>query len=308
MSAQIKLTNLRKCYGPVVAVADVSFAVEAGETFGLLGANGAGKTTVLECLAGLRQPDAGGMELAGLDVRTNPRGAHERLGTALQNSGLPDHLTPREALWLFGSFHDRRVEPEALLSQFALRDKADAPYGTLSVGQRQRVALALSMVNDPAVLILDEPSSGLDPQARRELHACLRTMKRSGKTLLVSTHDLGEAAELCDRVAVLQKGRLIAVGSPRELRDTNRHSQCVRFRSNPAMESSRLTGLAGVHAVVPAGEGHRLLTSNPSATVQALNRLVAEGRHEVLELQVETAGLAEAYFELTGETEAETAS
>lgn len=308
MPAQIKVSKLGKCYDAIVAAADVSFEVAAGEIFGLLGANGAGKTTVLECLVGLKRPDAGELQIAGIDARANPQRAYQQLGTSLQNTGLPDKLTPREALWLFGSLHDRRIDPQALLSQFALQDKADAPYGTLSVGQRQRVALALAVVNEPAVLVLDEPSSGLDPQARRELHACLRTMKLAGKTILISTHDLEEAADLCDRVAVLRKGRLIAVGSPRELLDAGRHRQSVRFRSNPPIESRRLTGLAGVQAVVPAGECHRLFTSDPSATIQALNRLVAESRHEVLELQVEAAGLAEAYFEITGGMETETLS
>jgi ABC-2 type transport system ATP-binding protein len=308
MSTQIKATKLRKCYGAVIAVADVSFEVTTGEIFGLLGANGAGKTTVLECLVGLKQPDGGELQLGGIDLRTNPRAARAQLGASLQNSGLPDNLTPREALCLFGSFHDRRVDVEELLSQFALQDKADAPYGTLSVGQRQRVALALSVVNEPSVLILDEPSSGLDPQARRELHACLRTMKLAGKTILLSTHDLGEAADLCDRVAVLRKGRLVAVGSPCELGDHNSPRQSIRFRSNPMVESRKLADLAGVKAVVPEGECHRLFTNDPSATIHALNWMLAECRHEVIELQVETVDLAETYFEIIGEMEAEATS
>lgn len=303
MSAQIQVSKLSKCYGPIAAAADVSFEVEAGEIFGLLGANGAGKTTVLECLVGLKEPDSGEVLVAGIDVRANPRDAHAQLGASLQGSGLPDHLTPREALWLFGSFHDRRVNVDELLAQFSLREKAGAPYGTLSVGQRQRVALALSVVNKPAVLILDEPTSGLDPQARRELHTWLRAMKRAGKTILLSTHDLDEAADLCDRVAVLRKGRLVAVGSPRELRDAGQRSPSIRFRSNPMLESSRLMELAGVQAVVPAGECHRLFTNNPSATIQALNRLVAEGRSEILELQLETVDLTETYLEITGATD-----
>ena len=217
MSAHVVVADLTKRHGAVQAVRGVSFVIARGETFGLLGPNGAGKTTTLECLVGLREPDEGRIEIAGVDVRAAPDAAKERLGAAFAGSALPDQITPREALRLFGAFYREREEPAALLARFALTEKADVPFATLSTGQRQRLALALAFVNRPEFVVLDEPASGLDPQARHELHAHIAAMRREGRTVLLATHDLHEAEKLCDRVAIIARGKIVAAGPPQEL-------------------------------------------------------------------------------------------
>ncbi len=217
MPSTVVVHNLSKRYGSIDAVRDVSFAVGAGEIFGLLGPNGAGKTTTLECLTGLREPDAGELIVCGFDVRGRPREAKEKIGVALQSTALPDKITPREALRLFGSFYREAVATEVLLERFALVEKADTFFDTLSGGQKQRLALALAFVNRPALVLLDEPTTGLDPSARRELHGEIRRMKQDGHTVLLSTHYLEEAEQLCDRIAIIARGCIVAVGAPREL-------------------------------------------------------------------------------------------
>ena len=204
--------DLRKQYNGIAAVDGVSFEVEAGEIFGLLGPNGAGKTTTVECLIGLREPDAGRLEVCGIDARQRPRAVKEKIGAALQTTSLQDKITPREALTLYGGFYATRSAPEPLLERFALIDKADAPFDTLSGGQRQRLALALAFVNFPEVVFLDEPTTGLDPQARRDLHGDIARMRADGHTVLLTTHNLDEAEQLCDRIAIVDHGRVIAAG------------------------------------------------------------------------------------------------
>src|SRR5215213_4599475 len=210
MAAHVNVRDLRKSYDGVEAVRGVSFTVEPGEIFGLLGPNGAGKTTTVECLIGLREPDGGELEVCGLDARKHPREVKQKIGVALQSTALQDKITPREALRMFGSFYRDRVSPEALLRRFDLQEKADARFETLSGGQRQRLALALAFVNRPQLVFLDEPTTGLDPQSRRELHAAIAQMKRDGYTVVFTTHYLDEAEELCDRVAIIDRGRIVA--------------------------------------------------------------------------------------------------
>ena len=217
MPDHVVVHELAKRYGAVEAVRGVSFSVGRGEIFGLLGPNGAGKTTTLECLVGLREPDRGELSIGGVDVRAAPEAAKERIGAAFAGAALPDQITPREALQMFGAFYREREEPAELLGRFALAEKADARFGTLSTGQRQRLMLALALVNRPEFVVLDEPASGLDPQARHELHEQILGMKRTGCTVLLATHDLAEAEKLCDRVAIIARGRVVAVGAPAEL-------------------------------------------------------------------------------------------
>jgi ABC-2 type transport system ATP-binding protein len=217
MPDHVVVRELTKRYGAVEAAKGVSFSVARGEVFGLLGANGAGKTTTLECLVGLREPDSGELTIGGVDVRTAPEAAKEKIGAAFAGAALPDQITPREALRMFGAFYRERETPEVLLERFSLHEKADAQFGTLSTGQRQRLMLALALVNRPEVVVLDEPASGLDPQARHELHEKIAAMKTAGCTVLLATHDLAEAEKLCDRVAIIDRGRVVKVGAPRDL-------------------------------------------------------------------------------------------
>ena len=218
MSAKVVVRDLEKRYGDVQAARGVSFDIEDGEIFGLIGPNGAGKTTTLECVVGLRVPDSGRIEICGIDARRHPREVKQRIGATLQTTALQGRITPREAIRLFGSFYRVHAEPEPLLERFALTDKADAAFDTLSSGQRQRVALALAFVNSPELVFLDEPTAGLDAQTRRDLRGQIAGMKQAGHTVLLTTHDLGEAQEVCDRIAIINRGRIVASGHTSELK------------------------------------------------------------------------------------------
>jgi len=215
MPSLIAVEKLSHRHGAVQAVDGVSFDVAAGEVFGLLGPNGAGKTTTLECVLGLIQPDQGRIEICGVNAGT--RQAREKVGAVLQATGLQDKITPREALNLFAAFYPAPLASATLLERFGLTQKADTAYDTLSGGQKQRLALALAFAGDPQVLLLDEPTTGLDPQIRREVQDHISTLKAGGRAVLLSTHDMDEAARLCDRVAVIAQGRIVATGAPRAL-------------------------------------------------------------------------------------------
>lgn len=216
-TAALLVRDLAKSYGELEAVRGLSFELGPGEIVGLLGPNGAGKTSVIECVAGLRQPDRGEVWIAGIDARQDRRQATRHIGVALQATGLQDHITPREALTLFSALNGAALAPEALLTRFGLDAKADARYATLSGGQKQRLALALAFVNDPAVLILDEPTVGLDLASCAQLHETIAGMRTDGRAVLLATHDMQEAQALCDRLLVIDAGRLVAEGSPRAL-------------------------------------------------------------------------------------------
>jgi ABC-2 type transport system ATP-binding protein len=299
MPAKVIVRDLSKRYGGVEAVRGVSFAIEAGEIFGLLGPNGAGKTTTLECLVGLREADAGVLEVCGLDARKQPREVKQRIGVALQSTALQDKITPREALKLFGAFYRVRAEPAALLARFALTEKADARFDTLSGGQRQRLALALAFVNKPELVLLDEPTTGLDPAARRELHAEILQMKRDGHTVLLTTHYLDEAEQLCDRIAIIDRGRVIATGAPRELIAQSSASQSVTLVTEPGIDGAAVAGLPGASEVRSEGGAVKFRTARPTETLAALAALLAARRLELVELQVKKASLEEVFVGLT---------
>ena len=214
MSPIIGARELRKRYGAVEAVAGVSFEVSEGETFGILGPNGAGKTTTLEMLEGMRSIDAGSAEIDGIDVARAPREVKERIGIQLQASAFFDELTLVELLELFGQLYGRRVDAMDLLRQVELTDKARSQVSTLSGGQKQRFSIAAALVNDPRILFLDEPTTGLDPQARRHMWELVRRIRSEGRTVVLTTHYMEEAEELCDRVAIMDAGRIIALDAP----------------------------------------------------------------------------------------------
>jgi ABC-2 type transport system ATP-binding protein len=217
MPVAIAVQGLSRCYGAARAVDRLGFEVAAGEIFGLLGPNGAGKTTTLECILGLTRPDQGRIEIFGLDARSAPLRARAKIGAVLQATGLQDRITPREALDLFAAFYAAPLNSDALLERFGLAEKANAAYETLSGGQKQRLALALAFVGNPKILLLDEPTAGLDPRIRREVQNHIRAMRDDGCAILMSTHDMDEAWQLCDRVAVIAGGKMIASGVPRDL-------------------------------------------------------------------------------------------
>jgi ABC-2 type transport system ATP-binding protein len=214
MSAMVDVRDLRKSYGPVEAVRGITFAVDQGEIFGLLGPNGAGKTTTVEILEGLRKADSGTALVAGVDVGRDPDTVKERIGVQLQSSAFPLYLTAREVIGFFAACYDRRVDARALLATVDLADRADQLSETLSGGQRQRLQVATALVNEPQVLFLDEPTTGLDPQARRNLWDLVRGIRERGTTVLLTSHYMDEAEVLCDRVAIIDAGRIIALDTP----------------------------------------------------------------------------------------------
>ena len=210
----LRVAGMARRFGAVTAVADVSLTVAAGEVVSLLGPNGAGKTTTVDCILGLLTPDVGTITIDGLA----PRDARAKFGAVLQATGLPDKITPAEALNAFSHLSfPRKRESNSLLERFGLTEKADAHYDTLSGGQKQRLALALAFIGDPKLLVLDEPTAGLDIQARRSLHDDIRAARAEGRAVLLTTHDLAEARALCDRIAVMARGRIVATGTPDEL-------------------------------------------------------------------------------------------
>ena len=299
METKVRVTGLRKRYGANEALRGVDFTLQAGEIFGLLGPNGAGKTTTLECVLGLREPDAGNVEICGLDARRFPREVKRKLGVALQSTALQDQITPREALDLFGAFYSEPEPTLRLLERFDLVAKADAAFETLSGGQRQRLALALAFVHRPEVVILDEPSTGLDPQARHELHAEIRRMKRDGYTVLLSTHQLDEAAALCDRVAIIDQGRIVATGTPHELVSTAAGGQAVRFTASQLIDPAALTRLPGLRALRCEGLSGYFETDEAAPVVTALLALLAAQGATLWELEVKRSSLEDVFLKLT---------
>jgi ABC-2 type transport system ATP-binding protein len=299
MPSAVTVRGLTKRFGSVVAVRDAGFAVEAGEIFGLIGPNGAGKTTVLECILGLSRPEAGEIFVRGIDARAQPARAREKLGAQLQSSALPDAMTPRQALKLCAAFFARPAEAPALLRQFGLEDKAGARYGTLSMGQKQRLALALAFVNQPEVVILDEPTASLDPTARRELHALIAAQRAAGRAIVFTTHYLEEARTLCDRVAFMAAGRLVAVGTPQNLIAQSRTPDRLVVRTAPLVPAAAVRALPGVGRATAAAGTWTLETSALNSTLAAFSAAAAVLGAEVEEIQILRPTLDDAFEKLS---------
>jgi ABC-2 type transport system ATP-binding protein len=300
MPAAVHVDGLVKRYGAVEAVRGLSLEVATGEIVGLLGPNGAGKSTSLECIIGLRQADAGTITVCGVDVRRQPREMRERVGVQLQATALPEKITVREALGLFASFYRRALPPDELIARFSLGEKANAAFDTLSGGQRQRLAMALAVINEPEVLFLDEPTAALDPQARRELHEVIRAMKQAGRTVLITTHHIEEAELLCDRVAIVDHGRIIACDTPAALVARAKAPTRVVCTTARALDATRLGALPGVTGVEGAGTVARLATSRVNHTVIDLMRLIESEGNELHDLQIRKPSLEDVFLELTG--------
>ena len=251
--AVIRVGEVRKAYGAVKAVDGVSFEVAPGEIFGLLGPNGAGKTTTMEMVEGLHQPDAGTIEVLGLDVRRNASQIKHRIGVQLQTAALYPQLTVEELLSLFGSFYARQRPVDKVLEDLELGEKRTAQTKTLSGGQRQRLSVALALINDPEVVFLDEPTTGLDPAARQGLWQVVRRMQGEGRTILMTTHYMEEAEALCDRLAIMDHGRILDMGTVDDLIGRRFQERGVRFLRRDAPPEEQLRGLAGVTRVVAGG-------------------------------------------------------
>lgn len=217
MNAIVQVDGLRKTYGTTVAVEEVSFHVSEGEIFGMVGPNGAGKTTTIECVEGLRKPDQGTLRVLGIDPQSESKTLRTRVGMQLQQSNLPDRMKVWEALDLYASFYPKAVDWEKLLTQLGLDEKRNAPFAKLSGGQKQRLFIALALLPDPQLIFLDELTTGLDPQARHTIWDLVRDVRDRGKTIILTTHFMEEAEKLCDRIAILDRGRIVAMDTPPNL-------------------------------------------------------------------------------------------
>ena len=294
----IRVENLVKRYGRLTAVDRISFEVEAGEIFGMVGPNGAGKTTAVECLMGLRKVDGGRVEVLGMDPHAQARPLRQRVGIQLQQSSLPEDLLVWEALDLFASFYQRSVDWGRLLQELGLEEKRSARFSALSGGQKQRLLIALSLINDPELVCLDELTTGLDPQARRAAWEILANLKQRGKTVLLVTHFMEEAEKLCDRVAIIDQGRLIALDSPHNLVQRLAGETRLRFSPDGLGDYTWLARLPGVtrverslDEVLVAGQGNILI---PVAAA------LAEKGYAPADLRSEQPTLEDVFLVLTG--------
>ncbi len=294
----VEVSGLVKRYGDVTAVDHINFGVAAGEVFGILGPNGAGKTTTLEMLEGLRRPDAGAAVVDGIDVRENPREVRARIGVQLQQAGFLDRLTVLETLRLFASFHRTALPPDAILRRLQLDEKRRARVETLSGGQQQRLSIAVALINDPRIVFLDEPTTGLDPQARRALWEVIASFRREGRTVILTTHYMEEAQQLCDRVAIMDHGEIVAEDAPRALIRAHTPGTTVAVTLDGG--EVRFEALPGVRAVERSDGEVVLFTSDPLQTVHALMELKGSGQAVLHQLRVEEATLEDVFLHLTG--------
>jgi len=298
MAAALEVRNLVKRYGSVVAVAGVSFDVPRGEIFGILGPNGAGKTTTLEMIEGLRRPDEGTAVVDGVDVQADPRGVRARIGVQLQEAGFFERLTVEETLRLFGAFHRRAAPADTIIDRLQLGDKRRAWAGTLSGGQRQRLSIAVALINDPPIMFLDEPTTGLDPQARRNLWEIIAGFRREGRTVVLTTHYMEEAERLCDRVAIMDHGRIVALDTPRAL--IREHTPGTTVAVTISGGEAPLDTLPGVRHVQQENGESLLFSTDPIQTVHALMDLNRQGNLHFHQLRVEEATLEDVFLHLTG--------
>ncbi|MCZ6789332.1 MAG: ABC transporter ATP-binding protein [Chloroflexi bacterium] len=297
----IQVRDMVKRFGEVEAVRGVSFEVHGGEVFGILGPNGAGKTTTLETIEGLLQPTSGRTEVLGMDVRQHPKEIKERIGVQLQASAYFEYLTLTEILKLFGSFYRRRLSPQQLLETVDLVDKANSTLGKLSGGQKQRFTLAASLVNDPELVILDEPTTGLDPQARRSIWEFIQEIHRQGRTIVLTTHYMEEAQTLCQRVAIMDAGVIVALDTPANLVRRLPVPYRIHVGSEGPLPLDELRGLEAVQELLEGQDGDcYLLVTDPTAALTALLAWARERSIHLEHLEVLSATLEDVFLELTG--------
>lgn len=298
--AAIQVNQLVKRYGALTAVDDISFQVERGQVFGLLGPNGAGKTTTVECIEGLRAADSGEIRVLGLDARKDLQPIKERIGIQLQTTGLYPKLTVREVIELFGSFYQHRLPTERLIEMLGLQERVNARTKDLSGGQKQRLSVALALVNDPDLIFLDEPTTGLDPQARRNLWDVVEHLQSRDKTILLTTHYMEEAEQLCDRLAVMDHGKIIALDTPDALVRQNFQEQAIEFETLQPPPLETLNGLAGVTRTEVHETQITVYSTDVPATMAGLLALSQQGALRFNDLTVHRATLEDVFLKLTG--------
>jgi ABC-2 type transport system ATP-binding protein len=297
----ISVRALRKAYGPLEAVKGIDFEIQSGEVFGLLGPNGAGKTTTVEILEGLRPRTGGDVTVLGFDPEKQKQQLKDRIGVCLQATNMPEKIRVHEALHVFSSFYTRNVDTHELLRRLQLEDKRDAFYGTLSGGQKQRLALALALVNDPLLLFLDEPTTGLDPQVRAEIHGLLEQLREEKRTILLTTHYIEEAERLCDRVAIIDQGRIIALDAPRKLQQQSRAASTIVVTCDRAFPQDRPVWAEAMNSTLD--ETSRTLTvvsRRPATTLVDLVKWIDQSGFELLDVHLKQPTLEDVFIELTG--------
>jgi ABC-2 type transport system ATP-binding protein len=299
----LSVRDLRKHYGDVRAVDGLDLSIGAGECFGLLGPNGAGKTTTIEICEGLLVPDSGDVEILGLRWKSHEHELRERLGIQLQETQLTEKLTVEETVRLFRSFYARGRTVDDVIAMVQLDEKRDARVGKLSGGQKQRLALACAIVGDPDLLFLDEPTTGLDPQSRRQLWELITEFKARGRAILLTTHYMDEAEILCDRVAVVDHGKVIALGTPRDLIGSLGAEHVVEFtlvEGSPPIDDAEVAALPGVRAVRRVAGGYEVQVEALHRAVPALLTMLAQRGAELANLTTHSASLEDVFVSLTG--------
>lgn len=299
-STAIRCRGLVKDYGAVRAVNGLDLEVRSGECFGLLGPNGAGKTTTVEILEGLLAPTSGEVEILGRNWKRDGHALRQRLGISLQETNLADKLSVEETLRLFSSFYPSGPEINDLLELVSLTDKRKAWYVKLSGGQKQRLAVACALVGDPEILFLDEPTTGLDPQSRRQLWGLIEGFKSEGRTVLLTTHYMDEAQRLCDRVAIVDKGKVITLGTPRELIESLGGTDVVQIKSDGPLNETDLSGLAGVHTVKVVADGLSLTVEHLHKTLPLLLSHLQQSGRTLTGLSTHHATLEDVFVSHTG--------
>src|SRR4051812_31132208 len=298
----IYVRGLRKAYGTFEAVKGIDFEVRPGEVFGLLGPNGAGKTSTVEILEGLRPRSGGEVKVLQFDPDRQKRQLKDRIGVCLQATNLPDKITVREALNLFASFYSKNGDGDALLKRLQLWEKKDAAYSTLSGGQKQRLALALALINEPQMLFLDEPTTGLDPQARLEIRDLIEELRGENRTILMTTHYIEEAERLCDRVAIIDAGKIIAIGSPRELQEKSANQSAIEMTLTQPWRGTPLPDWPEVMTSQLGDDGRhiKVTSKRPARTLVEMVKWVDAQNIELDDVHLTRPTLEDVFIELTG--------
>jgi ABC-2 type transport system ATP-binding protein len=300
MGAVIQVSKVRKTYGATVAVDEVSFEVQDGEIFGLIGPNGAGKTTTMECIEGLRTPDHGTISVLGLDPFRQVYKLQERIGVQLQQAQLQKRIKVWEAVDLWASLYRKNaVDGERLLEQLGLSDKRNAWFMNLSGGQKQRLFIALALINDPEVVFLDELTTGLDPQARRAIWELVRGIRERGKTVFLTTHLMEEAERLCDRVAIIERGRIIDVDSPERLVGRHCPERTVVLATDDPLAEERFRSIPGVEVENDGGSGFTIRGRGDELVTEVI-RCLSENGMRVTDFRTILPNLEDVFLKLTG--------
>ncbi|SRR5579883_1100971 len=297
----IVVQGLRKAYGDVEAVKGIDFEIMPGEVFGLLGPNGAGKTSTVEILEGLRPRTAGNVRVLGFDPEKQTLKLKDRIGVCLQATNLPGKMRVQEALHLFSAFYSRTVNSNDLLKRLQLEEKRDAYYETLSGGQKQRLALALALVNDPSMLFLDEPTTGLDPQVRAEIHTLLEQQRGEKRTVLLTTHYIEEAERLCDRVAIVDAGKIIALDTPKKLQQQSRAASHISVTCDKPIPAQRPAFAEMIESNVDdTGRTLVVISKRPATTLVELIKWIDQAGLELVDVQLKKPTLEDVFIEMTG--------